>query len=508
MRNRTVALASLLLATFVAPVTLAEESPRPGEAEPSVALERFEQAKALATAGKPEAAMEQLQAAIASGFQGYYALRNETALESLRPRDDWAALMQAFETNNPWVAAIDTKPREGTPWTQYAMGWQALAAGRPPRTRWGASESEVGFFGQLQAQRASLVGDYDYAHANYFGGIRKFDAAESGIVRLAPALPALAPLVEGRNVVMLNESHGFSNQRAANFMLVRELRRLGFTHLALEALSYERTTDDPCRSSVLRDAGLQARGYPIENTGFYLDDPIYAELVRMAITAGYTLVAYDHTFPDPSSPEREQAQARNIACVLEESPEARIVVIGGGGHINKAPSERMEGGMMGRRLAAMLPTEPLAITNGVADLQGLELDETSHGYAEPGRDGDLAGQPYFAYTEAGPYAPKGYDLSTFIPVPAPRSAEAGWLRLGGWRVPAPAVELACEQAPCLLEARRVGEDPLAIPGDRCVIEAAGGRCQLFLAPGDYEVRLRHADGSEPPPARLAVPAPQ
>lgn len=504
MRDRTAALACLWLAAFLAPVTLAEESSRPGEAESSVAVERFEKAKALAAAGEPEAAMGQLHAAIASGFQGYHALRKEAALESLRQRDDWAPLMQAFETNNPWVAAIDDKTREGTPWTQYAMGWQALAAGRPPQVRWGATETEIGFFGQLQAQRASLVGDYDYAHANYFGGIRKLDAAKSGIVRLEPALPALASLVEGRNVVMLNESHGFSNQRAANFMVVRELRRLGFTHLALEALSYERTTDDACRSSVLRDAGLQARGYPIENTGFYLDDPIYAELVRMAIEAGYELVAYDHSFPDPRSPQREQEQARNIACVLEESPEARIVVLGGGYHINKAPIDSMPGGMMGLRLAAMLPVEPLAITNGVADLQGLELDEKSRGYAEPGRDGDLAGQPYFAYTEAGPYAPKGYDISTFIPLPEPRSADADWLRLGGWRVPAPAVELACEQAPCLLEARRVGEDPLAIPGDRCVIEAAGDTCQLFLAPGDYEVRLRRADGTEPEPVRLAV----
>ena len=468
----------------------------------------FQKAIAQAGAGEPEAAMRTLRKAVAAGFQGYNALRNEPALAELREREDWMALMADFEARNPWIAVIDFKrDRPQSPWTEYAAGWRALAGGSEPHPERGAAPGTAGLFGQMQAQRASLVGDYDYAHANYFGGMPKADAAEMGLTRLYPALPALAGLVEGRQVVMLNESHGHSNQRAANFMFVRELRKLGFTHLALEALFQAPTSEDPCRSSVVKDTALQERGYALKGTGFYLNDPIYGELVRMALAEGYTLVAYDHSVPDPKSPQREQEQARNIACVLRDDPDARIVVIGGGGHISKAAGGRMEGGMMGLRLAAMLEVEPLAIANRVSHLQGLPGAPEEAGYVDPSRDGVLAGQAYFADTADGPHSIAGYDRAAYIPIPTNRSADAGWLRLAGWRMPAPQVPLTCERVPCLLEARRVGEDPEAVPGDRCVIEVAGQSCQLFLAPGDYEAVLLDADSQQSAPVRLVVTRP-
>ncbi|GGA79228.1 hypothetical protein GCM10011521_16840 [Arenimonas soli] len=483
-------------------VDAAENEASDGEASPPVVL--YQKAVAQAAAGEPDAAMQSLAQAVAAGYQGDRALRNDPALAALREREDWAALRADFEARNPWLAVIDFKPRAGSPWTEYAAGWTALAEGNAPSPERGADPSTVGHFGQLQAQRASLVGDYDYAHANYFGGIPKADAARLGLTGLYPALPALARLVEGRNVVMFNETHGHSNQRAANFMFVRELRKLGFTHLALETLAYTRTTDHPCASSVITDDQLHSRGYATSKTGYYTDDPVFGELVRMALAEGYTLVAYEHGFPDPQSPAREQEQARNIACVFEGSPDARIVVIGGGAHISKAPDDRRPPGMMGMRLAAMLETEPLAISNAVSRLEGFSPGRANQGYVTPSQDGELAGQPYFADNRGGAITRRGYDRTAFIPLPEDRSADAGWLRLGGWRVPAPQVPLTCERAPCLLEARRVGEDPEAVPGDRCVIEAAGQSCQLFLAPGDYEATLLDADSQRSAPVRLLV----
>lgn len=469
----------------------------------------FQEAIAQADAGKPDVAMRTIRKAIDAGFQGYSALRNEPALAALRKREDWTALMADFEARNPWIAVIDFKrDRPQSPWTEYAAGWRALADGSAPHPDRGAAPGTAGLFGQMQAQRASLVGDYDYAHANYFGGMPKADAAGMGLVRLYPALPALADLVEGRQVVMVNESHGHSNQRAANFMFVRELRKLGFTHLALEALFQTPTTEDPCRSSVAKDTELHERGYALKDTGFYLNDPIYGELVRMALAEGYTLLAYDYSAPDPKSPQREHEQARNIACVLRDDPDARIVVIGGGGHISKAAGGSMEGGMMGLRLAAMLEVEPIAIANRVLHLQGLPGAPEEAGYVDPARDGMLAGQAYFAHTADGPHSIDGYDRAAYIPMPTNRSADAGWLRLGGWRMPVAPVPLTCERVPCLLEARRVGEDPEAVPGDRCVIETAGQSCQLFLAPGDYEASLLGADSQRSEPVRLVVARPR
>jgi len=473
----------------------------------SAPIALYEQAVEQVKLGNPDDAMASLAKAIDAGYQGWSALRNEAALAPLREREDWAPMMAEFEDANPWLAVIDFKPRPNSPWDEYAAGLIALADGAGPQVERGAGAPLIGHFGQLQAQRASLVGDYDYAHANYFGGIGSLDAAELAITEVYPALPALAELVEGRNVVMFNETHGHSNQRAANFMFVRKLRKLGFTHLALETLAYERTTEDSCRSSVISDGQLHARGYAVKDTGFYTEDPVFGELVRMALAEGFTLVAYEHGFPDPRSPQREQEQARNIACVFEEDPGARIVVLAGGAHISKAPDDRRPPGMMGMRLAAMLDVEPLAITNVVAQLHGLAKSHSNDGYSSPVPDATLAGQPYFADTADGAYTRSGYDRVAFIPAPVDRAEDAGWLRLGGWRVPAPEVPATCSKAPCLLEARRVGEDPQAVPGDRCVIKQAGASCQLFLAPGEYEVELVDADSQRSASHRLVVAGP-
>ncbi|MBW8312096.1 MAG: hypothetical protein K0M64_08695 [Rhizobium sp.] len=506
MRDRTHVHCLWLLSLLAAPAALAGEvTPTPGPAQGPVAL--FDRAATQAGEGRLDDAMSTLESAVAAGYQDVFALKNSPSLAPLRDRDDWPALVAGFETHNPWLRILDTNDSQPHyPWLGYAAAWQALQQGTAPRADRVSSPMVLDVFGQMQGQAAALVGDYDYAHANYFGGLRRGEAAERGITGVQPALPALAALVEGRQVVMLNESHGHSSQRAANFLFVRELRKLGFTHLALETLAHDRVEGDPCRSSVLADEGLATRGHAVRATGYYTNDPIYAELLRMALAEGYVPVAYEHTSPDPRSPQREQEQARNIACVLEREPDARIVVIGGGGHTSKQPGADGQPGMMGARLKALLTTEPLSIANFTVALQGLPDSPAAAGYQEPTRDGLLAGQPYFADTADGPYTEPGYDRVAFLPVPAARSSEAGWLRLGGWRVPAPAVPLACASAPCLLEARRVGEGADAVPGDRCVVGSAGASCALFLAPGDYEVTLLDAAGVSSAPHRLAVAA--
>lgn len=505
MRKRTLGLCFLLL---LAPAAAVAADPQEVAAAIPGPVALYDQALAQAGEGQLDQAMTSLTAAVEAGYQDVFALRGSPALAPLRERDDWAGLMAAFEARNPWLRILDTDDSQPHyPWLGYAAAWKALQQGTAPGAERVSGPAVAGVFGQLQSQAAAMLGDYDYAHANYFGGLRRGGAAEYGITGVHPALPQLAALVEGRQVVMLNESHGHSSQRAANFLFVRELRKLGFTHLALETLAFDRVEGDPCRSSELADEGLASRGHAVRTTGYYTNDPIYAELLRMALAEGYVPVAYDHTLPDPRSPQREQEQARNIACVLERDPDARIVVIGGGSHTSKQPGADGQPGMMGARLKALLPTEPLSIANYTVALQGLPDSPAATGYQNPTRDGLLAGQPYFADTAEGHYTVPGYDRVAFLPVPAARSPEAGWLRLGGWRVPAPAVPLACPKAPCLLEARRVGEGADAIPGDRCVIEAAGGTCTLFLTPGDYEAILLDAAGaSSAAPHRLAVAA--
>lgn len=400
-----------------------------------------------------------------------------------------AALLLAGACGDATAAPVperDAPGRQGPDWTGYAATWRTLAAA-------GESSPADPFAAQLHGQLAALLGDYDYAHAHYFGGVRRAEPAALGLRDPEPALPALAALVEGRRVVMLNESHGHSAQRAANFLFVRELRRLGFTHLALEALAYEPAQAGACASVVASDDGLASRGHAIAASGHYLNDPIFAELVRMALAEGFSLVAYDDSNADaPGREWREQAQARNLACVLEADPGARMVVVGGGSHTSKQPDHPFPGGMMAARLQAMTGIEPYSISVRVLDLPGLP------GYAD--------GQPFFAGTDEGPFTSAGYDRVALVPAPLARGEAAHWLRLGGWRLPAPPVPLACATPPCLLEARRDGESDASVPGDRCLVAAEGPACPLFLAPGQYRLRLLGPGGDIVGAGSLRVPA--
>jgi len=91
-----------------------------------------------------------------------------------------------------------------------------------------------------------------------------------------------------------------------------------------------------------------------------------------------------------------------------------------------------------------------------------------------------------------------FDLVLYVPAPAHRNdGQPSWLELGGARHRAAVARAECKDAdPCLVEAKRVGEDPKAVPADRCVLAAKDEGCTLFLAPGSYEIATFDSAGVE------------
>ena len=94
------------------------------------------------------------------------------------------------------------------------------------------------------------------------------------------------------------------------------------------------------------------------------------------------------------------------------------------------------------------------------------------------------------------YRTENFDLVLYVPAPAHREdGKPGWLDLGGARAPTRVDVPACDGvSPCIVQARRVGEEPDAIPSDACVVAKAAKGCTLFLRPGSYEIIV--LDGAE------------
>src|SRR5690606_3556582 len=126
-----------------------------------------------------------------------------------------------------------------------------------------------------------------------------------------------AALAKGRQAVFFNENHSYPLTRTLTVQLLEALRNEGFDTFAAETL-YDTDID-----------ALQRRGHATADTGFYTEEPIYAEMVRTALRLGYRVVAYE-ALSDATGDAREAEQARNLQKdVFRKHPGARLVLNAG-----------------------------------------------------------------------------------------------------------------------------------------------------------------------------------
>lgn len=188
-------------------------------------------------------------------------------------------------------------------------------------------------FAQMHAQALGGLG----LHAE---ALRAWDAA--GAARREPgrlpvgvqaldAVDVIAAAAETSRVVMVNERHHAASDRLLTLSLLAPLHERGFRWLALEALD-------------AADTGLVVRGGPAQHgSGPYLDEPVFAELVREALRLGWHVVAYEEEpadsarFPELApSPRRDRVQAEHLVeRVLRADPDARVLVHAGWAHVHE-----------------------------------------------------------------------------------------------------------------------------------------------------------------------------
>lgn len=373
------------------------------------------------------------------------------------------------------------------------------------------------------------------------------------------ALDTIVDLAAHRRVVMVNEAHHDAHTRLLTLALLPRLRAIGYTHLALEALS--------------EDAGsVRQRGYPTATSGSeYLREPVYGEIVREAMRLGYVLVAYDPQ--GQHAQERETQQARTLyERVLAGNPRAKLLVHAGYAHIDKAPGRLGSIVPMAAHLHALSGLDILSIDQ--ADLREDDPINELEGQrmvTDALRTGDsLRGVPQSNLTPRvdtratlrAPYhqlvaafgpqqpivlrrvsdgmlwsaRPRLYDFNVILPPanqrvssyvrdrviplradgrsllalpPAADGHRPEWLSLDAARVPVPIHARLCAKAfPCLVEARYAGEPDAAVAADRYVFLEAGASNALWLRPGSYRLRSVDAAGTQLMERPLQVQAPR
>jgi hypothetical protein len=355
--------------------------------------------------------------------------------------------------------------------------------------------------GQYLAWYETFIGDYPHAAANF--SIQELQqpgdrpSPLDGAAQARPAIDAIAALARGRQAVFFNEAHHLPLTRTLTVELLAKLRAEGFDTFAAETLY---ASDDK----------LAARGYPVEGSGFYTQEPICAEMVRTALRLGYRVVAYEAE-TESGGDARESRQARNLyARVFRQHPQARLVLDAGYGHIQES-GPYLGGRSMAEYFRSISDIDPLTVDQVVLIPHP---DPThDHPYYLPVMQKLAPHQPLvFIGKDGTPWSLRaGYDVSVFFPPSVLRRGRPTWLALGGLREPyLVRGEDVCREAyPCLVEAHYADEGDDAIAADRLAFDppprygkaddglrpadgASAG--ELYLRPGKYRLRAIDAQG--------------
>jgi hypothetical protein len=205
-------------------------------------------------------------------------------------------------------------------------------------------------FGQYLSWFQTFIGDYDGAAASFsIAQPAQPDDARTplgGDWQVKPAADVIIELAKHRKAVFFNESHSAPITRTLTIELLAKLREQGFNYFAAETL-------------YRNDKDLNRRGYPTPDSGFYIDEPLYGEMVRSALKLGFKVVAYDVENAGAGDP-RELSGAQNLYHIFKQDPDARLVVDAGFAHIQKT-GKYLGGSSMAEFFEKMSGIDPLCI---------------------------------------------------------------------------------------------------------------------------------------------------
>ena len=165
------------------------------------------------------------------------------------------------------------------------------------------------------------------------------------------AIDKLKSIIKQNQLVMFNELHWDKSHRKQFIKLLPYFKEAGFTYLGMEALQ--------------GDSLLNERGYPVYNTGFYINEPMMAQIIREAKNLGFQLFQYENF----SHEDREIGQAKNIYDnTFKNEPEAKVLIYAGIGHIHEK-SDGIDSRRMAARVKELYNIDPLTIDQHILGMQ-------------------------------------------------------------------------------------------------------------------------------------------
>ncbi|HUA80472.1 MAG TPA: hypothetical protein VL997_08885 [Dyella sp.] len=318
-------------------------------------------------------------------------------------------------------------------------------------------------FGQYIAWYQSFLGDYVDAVKSFSIGqpLQPGDNPSpltSGKYVARPAIDAIAEIAKNDQIVLLNEAHNVAMTRSLTVPLLSRLYAEGFRYFAAETL-------------VQSDTQLATRGYPTDESGFYTEEPIYAEMIRTALKLGFKVVAYEATSSSTSTEAREAEQAQHLYDnVFAHDPHARLVINAGYEHIVTSGSY-LNGSSMAEHLHKLTGATMLSVEQTAMYPHPFGKNDHPY-YTEVMKKLQPDSPIVFIDPKGKPWSLRSAnDVTVFFPPEKLDHGRPTWLSLGGLRRAHLVSAYHClGRYPCLIEARYADEGEDAIPADRVLID--------------------------------------
>ncbi|OJJ16763.1 hypothetical protein BKI52_33185 [marine bacterium AO1-C] len=303
------------------------------------------------------------------------------------------------------------------------------------------------------------------------------------------ALSEIEKTAKEYQIIIINEAHYSAQNRLFTSKLLERLYTQGYKTVFLEGLRPK------------KDKSLNKRTYPLISSGFYFREPQYGNLIRRAITKGYTVLPYEH--PQDANEQnplkrwysREEGQANNILKFLKKNPKAKIVIHCGYGHLSEKIYEGEIVGNLGAILKQKSGLNPLTIN------QEEWLETHSMNIANPYRimldKKQIREISVFKNDEGKLFSstPKSYDVNVYFPPTKYITGRPAWLfSLSEKRsvsVPHHKINLGF---PYLVFAYKQGDSEVATPIDVIEVKTQNDRKALALEQGSYRLVIKGLNG--------------
>lgn len=297
------------------------------------------------------------------------------------------------------------------------------------------------------------------------------------------AIPAIVAASKDRQIVILNEAHTAPVHRAFAMRVARELRKIGFEYLACETFAED-------------DMQPMANGYVTQQTGYFSNEPTYANFLNDAFAAKWKFVSYEGGATSEAhslQPTREATMAKNIVeRIFKKNPKAKVFVFVGHSHVLALPASRTDNDES--KFAAQLKR-----LTGIAPLT-IDQEHMFEHYKSEVQTGiyrealtKIGNTPSVLRTPEGRFLklamnPNAVDIQVIHPAYriSQKTQRAEWLTsLAGLNPSSIPTELLPQRGKRLIYAYRL-LDPLdAIPVDVIMVEAGKPAPKLMLPPGDF-----------------------